>query len=201
LRIVYRIIAFIVNLFSKIIGNLKIINPERLKDIEGCIIAPNHIKAGDAPFIMSIFQKEVYLIAKKELFDIPFLNILIKYVGAISVRRGQVDREAIIQAKAVLEKGHILIVFPEGSRKSYTAKPGVGKIAFESQSDIVPVFIKYPKSWIKSIIRKDCMEIVIGEKIMISEYEISDNHKDTYRFIAKDILQKIMMLEKSVRIY
>ena len=188
--------VFIVNLFSKTIGNMKIINSERLKDIEGCIIAPNHIKAGDAPFIISIFQKEVYLIAKKELFDIPLLNILIKYVGAISVRRGQVDRKAIAQAKAILEKGHILIVFPEGSRKSFTAKPGVGKIAFESQSDIVPVFIKYPKSWIKSVIKKDCMKIVIGEKIIISEYKISENHKDTYRFIAKDILQKIMILEK-----
>ena len=196
MRILYRFLTLIVNSSSKVIGNLKIIHPERLRDIEGCIIAPNHIKATDAPFIMSIFQKEIYLIAKKELFDIPVLNILVKYVGAISVRRGQVDRKAIVQAKRVLEKGYILMVFPEGSRKLFTAKPGIGKIAFESQSDIVPVFIKYPKSWIKSVIRKDCMEIVIGEKIIISEYEISENHKDAYRFIAKDILQKIMMLEK-----
>ncbi|MCD4819184.1 MAG: 1-acyl-sn-glycerol-3-phosphate acyltransferase, partial [Candidatus Cloacimonetes bacterium] len=66
MRILYRILTLNVNSFSKIIGNLKIIHPERLRDIEGCIIAPNHIKACDAPFIMSIFQKEMYLIAKKE---------------------------------------------------------------------------------------------------------------------------------------
>ena len=124
------------------------------------------------------------------------LYILIKYVVAISVGRGQVDRKAIVQSKAVLEKGNMLMVFPEGSRKSDTAKQEIGKIAFETQSDIFPVFIKYPKSWIKAVIRMDCMEIVIGEKIIISEYEISENHKDAYRFIAKDILQKIMMLEK-----
>lgn len=188
--------AFIIKLFLKIFGNLKIIHAERLKKLDGCIIAPNHIKAGDAPFIMSIFHKEMYIIAKKELFDIPFLYTLIKYIGAISVRRGQIDRKAIIQAKAVLKKGYILMVFPEGSRKSFTAKPGVGKIAFETQSDIVPVFIKYPKSWFKSIFRGDGMKIVIGEKILISEYEMSENSKDTYRFIAKDILVKIMNLEK-----
>ena len=198
MRIVFRFLVFIVNLFTSYIVNLKIVYPERLRDIEGCIIAPNHVKAIDAPLVIATLRKEMYIIAKKELFDIPLLNILIKYVGAISVRRGQIDRKAIAQAKSVLENGHMLMVFPTGSRKSFTAKPGVGKVAFETQSDIIPIFIKYPQSWIKSIFRKDCMKIVIGDKILISEYEMSENHKETYRFIAKDILTKIMVLGKNI---
>ncbi len=196
MRIWFRFLVFIVNLFTSYILNLKIVYPERLKDIDGCIIAPNHVKAIDAPLVIATLRKEMYIIAKKELFDVPLLNILIKYVGAIPVRRGQIDRKAITQAKSVLESGHTLMIFPTGSRKSFSAKPGIGKIAFETKSDILPVFIKYPKSWVKSIFRKDSMKIVIGEKILISEYKMSTNHKETYRFIAKDILQKINMLEK-----
>ena len=210
MRVLYRILTLIVNSSSKVIGNLKIIHPERLRDIEGCIISPNHIKASDAPVIMSIFQKEMYLIAKKELFDIPVLNILIKYVGAISVRRGQVDRKAIVQAKAVLEKGYILMVFPEGSRKLFTAKPGVGKIAFETQSDIVPVFIKYPKSWIKSVIRKEsvyqeALEIELAKANIPyesqKELKINYNGIELKHYFIADLIcyNKIILELKSVK--
>ncbi len=195
MRKFYRYVTETINTYSKVFGNVEVIHPERLNDIDGCLIAPNHIRASDPPIIGSIFRKEMHALAKKELFDHFPLKNLLRYLGSIPIRRGQIDRKAINLAKEALTNGSALLMFPEGTRKSSSAKPGIGKIAYETQSNIVPVFIQYPESWFKSFIRKDSMKIVLGEKILISEYEKFDNRKEAYRFIAKDILVKILELE------
>ncbi|MFO7895312.1 MAG: lysophospholipid acyltransferase family protein [Candidatus Cloacimonadales bacterium] len=183
------------NFVTKYFYNLKIIHIARMADVDGCIIAPNHIRASDPPFLGSIFRRRVFSVAKKELFDIPLMGRMISYLDAIPIRRGAIDRHAIGKAKAALNEGFPLLMFPEGTRKSSTAKPGIGKIAYETNSDIVPVFIQYPRSMIKAILRRDSLKFVLGEKILIRELPTFDNRKDAYRYIAKYTLEKILELE------
>lgn len=195
MRFWFKVIISSINLYMKIFLNLKIIHPERIEESKGCIVAPNHIRATDPPYIGSIFKAHLYSLAKKELFDIPVLGGIIRYLGSIPIRRGAIDRKALDKAKAALNDGYRLLMFPEGTRKSSTAKPGIGKIAYETRSDIMPVFIRYPKSLWTALIRRDGLKIVFGEKIRIDEFEEFENHKDAYRFIAKYTLEKILELE------
>lgn len=195
MRFWYKFVINLIHGYLKVFCNLKIINKERFADIDGCIVAPNHIRATDPPFIGSIFHKRVCTLAKKELFDIPVLGRVISYLDAIPIRRGTVDRKAINKAKEILEKNYILMMFPEGTRKSSQAKPGIGKIAYETGSDIVPIFIKYPKNGFKALLRLDSLKIVLGEKILIDSFEEFENRKDAYRYIAKYTLERILELE------
>jgi len=195
MRFWFNVIISSFNLYMKIFLNLKIIHPERIEESNGCIVAPNHIRATDPPYIGSIFKAHLYSLAKKELFDVPILGGIIRYLGSIPIRRGAIDRKALDTAKTALNDGYRLLMFPEGTRKSSTAKPGIGKIAYETRSDIVPVFIKYPKSSWAALFRKDSLKIVMGEKIRIDDFEKFENHKDAYRFIAKYTLEKILELE------
>ena len=195
MRFWYKNIIKSLQLYMRLFLNLKIINPEQIEKSEGCIIAPNHIRATDPPYIGAIFNSRVFSLAKKELFDIPILGRIIRYLDGIPIRRGTIDRSALNRAKEALNNGYRLLIFPEGTRKSSEAKPGIGKLAYETNSDIVPIFIHYPKSKLAAIFRKDSLKIVLGEKIKIKDFGDFENRKEAYRYIAKYTLEKIMELE------
>jgi len=54
--------------------------------------------------------------AKEELFRIPLVSSFIKSLGAFPVKRGKGDVGAIKTALKLLEEGHIVGIFPEGTR-------------------------------------------------------------------------------------
>jgi len=191
----YKIIIKLIQFYMKVFLNLKIINPEQIKNSEGCILAPNHIRLADAPFIGALFNSRIFSVAKKELFDIPVLGRVIRYLDAIPIRRGSIDRNALDKAKEAINNKYRLLIFLEGTRKSSNPKPGIGMLAYETNSDIVPIFIQYPKSIFAALFRKDSLKIVFGETIKIEDFKDFDNRKAAFRYVAKYTLEKIMELE------
>jgi 1-acyl-sn-glycerol-3-phosphate acyltransferase len=87
--------------------------------------------------------------AKSELFWFP-LGPLIAACGAFKVRRGQADREAIETAVALAREGHVIAMFPEGTRRKKglrktreaQAHTGAARIALEAGVPLVPAGIK-----------------------------------------------------------
>ena len=69
--------------------------------------------------------------------------------GAFPVRRGQADLEAIETATQLCREGHIVVMFPEGTRrkkglrKKYEARAhtGAARIALDAKVPLVPVGI------------------------------------------------------------
>ena len=55
--------------------------------------------------------------AKDSLWKVPVLSTLIQTMGAFPVKRGTADRESLKNAQEVLEQGHALVLFPEGTRQ------------------------------------------------------------------------------------
>ncbi|MBT6993698.1 MAG: 1-acyl-sn-glycerol-3-phosphate acyltransferase [Candidatus Cloacimonetes bacterium] len=195
MRFFYNIITSSIRGIMRVFWNYKIINNDRFDSIEGSIIAPNHIHFLDPPFIGSAFKREIYTLAKFELFKNSLFGKLLRYLNSIPIKRGKIDRTAIKTAQNALTNGYSLMIFPEGTRKSTNVKAGIGKISFETQKNIVPIFIQYPSNWLKSFFRMESLKIVIGEKILISQFEEKERMKDTYREIAEFTMQKIRELE------
>jgi 1-acyl-sn-glycerol-3-phosphate acyltransferase len=174
---------------------LKIVHKERLNDISNCIIAANHISLNDPPFIASIMPIEISFLAKSELFKNKIFGSLISYLNAIPIRRGAIDREALQKVEKSLQDGKTILIFPEGTRKSTKAKPGIGKIALETKTDIVPIYIENSNNFFGCLIRKKRLCIVIGERIKTDEYPIKENIKDSYREYSDFILKRIYELK------
>jgi len=83
--------------------------------------------------------------AKAELFWFP-LGPFIAACGAFPVRRGESDVEAVATAIRLCREGHIVVMFPEGTRrekglrKKHAARwrSGAARIALEAGVPLVP---------------------------------------------------------------
>jgi 1-acyl-sn-glycerol-3-phosphate acyltransferase len=88
----------------------------------------------------------VRFMAKSQLFRGRPLEFILAHAGAFPVRRGQHDEEAITTALTILGRGGVLVIYPEGGRSrsgqiGQSARPGIGRLAFESGAPVVPVAI------------------------------------------------------------
>jgi len=69
--------------------------------------------------------------------------------GAFKVRRGEADTDAIAMAVSLVQEGHLVVMFPEGTRrekglrKKYEARwhTGAARIALEAGVPLVPAAI------------------------------------------------------------
>jgi 1-acyl-sn-glycerol-3-phosphate acyltransferase len=117
----------------------------------GFVIAANHTSNLDPwPLGMPLWpQRQLRFMAKSELYWWP-LKYVLQLGGAFPVRRGQRDVEAIATAVELCRDGHIVAMFPEGTRrrkglvKKHEARPhtGAARIAQEAGVPLVPAAIK-----------------------------------------------------------
>lgn len=112
----------------------------------GCIIACNHTMGPDYVILGYASPRQVYYMAKAEIFAYhPWLARIVADVGAFPVHRGQGDSDAIERAIEVVQSGHVLGMFPEGTRSRtgalQPAKTGVARIALGSGAPIVPAVV------------------------------------------------------------
>jgi 1-acyl-sn-glycerol-3-phosphate acyltransferase len=116
----------------------------------GYVLAANHNSNLDPwPLGLPLFPtRYLRFMAKSELFWTPFKQFATA-AGAFPVRRGERDTEALETAAQLCREGHIVVMFPEGTRrkkgmrKKYEARAhtGAARIALEAGVPLVPAGI------------------------------------------------------------
>jgi 1-acyl-sn-glycerol-3-phosphate acyltransferase len=111
------------------------------------VIASNHIAGIDVVVLGRASPRTLRYMAKAELFTYNrILAWMLRHAGAFGVRRGESDLEALRLARRVLQAGHALGVFAEGTRQPSeaigTVQPGASLIALSEGAPIVPVVIQ-----------------------------------------------------------
>ncbi len=155
-RLVLLIVRSILTPFFLTYLRMKRMGREHIPSTGPVILAANHRSFFD-PFVLgTMTRRPVYYVAKKELFTYSrLLSWLLNALGAFPVDRGHGDRDTIETAKAILNRGDIVLMFPEGTRTrpGSLGKPkrGVGRLALETGAPVVPIAIigteDIRKSW------------------------------------------------------
>ena len=113
------------------------------------ILAANHASNLDPVVMAAVVLPKVgrrfQWLGKKELFGWPVVGWVARNGGVHPVDRGAADVEAFRLAKRILDEGHILFVFPEGTRsadgKLQEARDGTAVLALRTDAPILPVGI------------------------------------------------------------
>jgi len=105
------------------------------------ILAANHRSNVDPVLLACAIERPVFFMSKAELFFWPLGSIL-RWIGQFPVRRGGADREALRQTAAVIARGDMLGLFPEGSRgagRFDTVHPGLAYVVLRERCPVLPV--------------------------------------------------------------
>jgi 1-acyl-sn-glycerol-3-phosphate acyltransferase len=112
------------------------------------ILAFNHIAYLDpfaAAFVVDEAKRRSRFLAKSELFEDKRIAWVLKGAGQIEVRRGTKDAPmALDHALAALERGELIVVFPEGTvttdpdLRPGKAKTGMARLALRAKVPVIP---------------------------------------------------------------
>jgi 1-acyl-sn-glycerol-3-phosphate acyltransferase len=140
-----RLVAWIVtHLFRMTVTGVENIPPPPY------IIAANHQAWFDPAFIIPFFPDRplIYTMAKREtVFNRAWKRSLLPLIGVfpISPNRGELDEQGLRTVYQVLERGGVLLMFPEGrysrGRALRPLKNGIGYFALQAGVSVVPVAV------------------------------------------------------------
>ena len=111
------------------------------------IIAVNHISNADGVvvggWLTPVLGRRIHWLGKREMVEWPILGRIVRAGSVHPIDRGGTDVEAFRLAQRILDEGHVLLVFPEGTRSPggglQEAKDGLALLALRSGAPILPV--------------------------------------------------------------
>ena len=125
---------------------VKVIGSERVDPSKSYVIVSNHVSYMDTPALLYHLPLNFRFMAKRGLFEVPFIGGHLRKAGHISVPLD--DPRAALKVlsragQALKERGHSVLVFPEGGR-SVTGelqefKDGAAYLAIKGGVPLLPV--------------------------------------------------------------
>lgn len=100
----------------KLIYRLEVYGKENIPKDNAYIICPNHLSTLDPPLIAGIMPRRVSFMAKKELFDIPFLCWWIDWLGTFAVNRESLSPSTVKTVMEIKKSKWVFGIFPQGTR-------------------------------------------------------------------------------------
>src|SRR5919197_853638 len=142
----------------------------------GFVLAANHTSNFDPwPLGLPLWpRRQLRFMAKSELFKTPLAPIL-RAGGALKVRRGEGDVEAMRTAMELVCNGEIVVMFPEGTRRRKglrkkdvaRAHTGAARIALGAGAPLVPAAI----AGTDRLSRLGPLRVAYGEPLDLSDLD------------------------------
>jgi 1-acyl-sn-glycerol-3-phosphate acyltransferase len=145
----------------------------------GFVLAANHVSNLDPWAIgLPLYPRRfLRFMGKSELFWWP-LGPILRAGGAFKVNRGQADVEAIATAEQLCRDGHVVVMFPEGTRRRKglvkkfqpRAHTGAARIAIGSGTPLIPAAIKGTDN----LLRLGPIRVAYGAPVQLDDLRAAD---------------------------
>jgi 1-acyl-sn-glycerol-3-phosphate acyltransferase len=169
----------------------------------GYVLACNHVSSLDPwPLGLPLWPRRwLRFMAKSELYWWP-LSLVLSGAGAFKIRRGLGDREAIETAVQLAREGHVVAMFPEGTRrakglvKRHQARPrsGAARIALEAGVPLIPAAV----AGTDRLLRLGPVRIAYGPPLELDDLRASEDARGASQEATDRLMARIAELEASL---
>ena len=166
----------------------------------GYVLACNHISNIDPwPVGLPLWPRRwLRFMAKAELYWWPATYVL-DGAGAFPVRRGLADVEAIETAVQLAQEGHVVVMFPEGTRrekglvKRHQPRPrsGAARIALEAGVPLVPCAV----AGTDRLSRLGPIRVAYGASVDLDDLRGSEDPRNAAQVATERLMARIVELE------
>jgi 1-acyl-sn-glycerol-3-phosphate acyltransferase len=181
--------------------SIRVYGKERVPREGGGVLAMNHFNFIDIPVFGTICPRRIVFVGKSELFETPGLSELIRLHGALPIRRGESDRDALRRMREAVRDNDVLGLFIEGTRQKSGVPgkpmPGAAMIAISEGVPVIPAAIHGSQTW--KLGNRAAVSIAFGEPMRFAEYP---RNSKGYAAASEEIMAEIKRLwEWLVRIH
>ena len=181
---------------------LRVSGREHVPARGGAVIAANHCSYLDPPVMAGCSNRRiVHFMARDTLFSNPVARWFFPRVGVIALDRTKGDLGALKKAIATLKDGHVIGLFPEGTRspdgQMREAKGGIGFLIAKGDVPVVPLYISgtfaaFPKGADK--LRPGRLVARFGPPISPDEIRAAMPAKNDYEAVGALVMSRIRAL-------
>ena len=158
---------------------IRVIGAENLDKNQAAVYAVNHLSYMDTPVVFSKLPFQFRILARHDLFRIPFIGWYLRRSGQIPVDSSHIrsSLSSLNRSVQVLKQGMPLVIFPEGGRspngRLQSFLSGVAFIAIRAQVPVVPMALvgTYELMPMHTYhLRPHPLYLVVGKAISTTEY-------------------------------
>jgi 1-acyl-sn-glycerol-3-phosphate acyltransferase len=162
----------IARLGTTLLFDLKVYGKENVPRTGGALLVANHQSYIDPVAVAVQLTRPVSYMAKSELFENPHFRWLIRSLHAFPVQQGKGDVGAVKEVIRRLGDGHIVNIYPEGSRTDdgeiAKLEKGIALIIRKISVPVIPVaidgsFDAWHKDW--AIFRRHPIRVKFGKPV------------------------------------
>ncbi|MCL2405699.1 MAG: 1-acyl-sn-glycerol-3-phosphate acyltransferase [Defluviitaleaceae bacterium] len=188
----YKFVRRLIIIFARIFYRFDVTGRENVPHTGAVILCSNHIHLLDCLLLAMFVKRQVFYMAKMELFKSPVFGWILRRLGAFPIDRGTTDLKAYRHTMGLLKNGNALGIFSQGTRTQEfdNVKGGVGVFALKSGAPIVPVGIKGTYR----IFSK--MRLSFGTPISMEQYANLKVKSELIEEVMDDVISKVSELAR-----
>ena len=192
----YKFAKVVTTIFYAIFFRVKVYGKENIPKDSGALLCCNHQSYHDPVIMATYATRVVHYMAKRSLFDVKGLNIIIRWLYAFPVDRDKKDLEAVRTTIKLLKSGEVVGIFAEGRRvkegEAHDAKSGTVMFAVKAKVPVIPVASTSSFKLFSKIIVK------YGEPIYFEELQGRVLNSETLAEGIAIVMKKIDEMKESV---
>ena len=193
---------------------LTITNEEAVPKSGPYLIAANHSSHLDSGAVISALglalgiknAQRIHVIGARDYFFDSSLKgwIFSTCLNVVPIERDEIGLSGLRMVGSILSQGEPVLIFPEGTRSRsgnlQEFKPGVGLIAWEYQTPVVPAYISGAFKALPSgqtLPKRHPIEVRFGDPVSVEDYRElarTASPDEVYRKIASDLRSAIVQL-------
>lgn len=165
------------------------------------ILASNHLSFLDSVFLPTIMGRPVYFLGKSDYF-VGWKRHFFENVGVMPVARegGDAGEASLRRGQEVLERGHLLGIYPEGTRspdgRLYRGKTGPVRLALRTGAPILPVAMVGTREVLPTgavVPKISEVAVRVGAPLDLSPYEGGSEDREALRAATDTLMYRLML--------